>query len=129
MPFIKTSPCSWCLNFYGGNLDFPKIKKFKKVWSGVWTCTKMLKQWYFKQNYTLKLFFAFKMAYFCWFSLWGKSIFSRFPPKKVLKIIFWPNVVKSIHWESHSLVPKERGYRPDLLLHCDQIWRNFATWA
>ena len=36
---------SWCYKtFFGGNLDFPKIKKLKKVCSDVWTCTKMWKQ-------------------------------------------------------------------------------------
>ena len=35
---------SWCYKtFFGGNLDFPKIKKLNKVCSNVWTCTKMWK--------------------------------------------------------------------------------------
>ena len=44
--------------FFGGSLDFPKIKKFNKVCNDVWTCTKMWKLGYFKQNYTLELFIA-----------------------------------------------------------------------
>ena len=49
-------------NFFGGNLDFPKIMKLNKGCSDVLTWTKMLKQSYFKQNYTLKQFITFKMA-------------------------------------------------------------------
>ena len=37
----------------------------------------------FKQKYTLKLIIAFKILQF---SLKGKSIFSRFPPKKFYNI-------------------------------------------
>ena len=38
---------SWCYKtFFGGNLDFPKIKKLNKVCFADWTCTKMLKQCY-----------------------------------------------------------------------------------
>ena len=39
----------------------------------------------FKQIDTLKLFIAFKMAYLL-FQLWGKSRFSRIPPKKLYDI-------------------------------------------
>ena len=53
--------------FFGGNLEFPQIKKWKKVCYDVWTCTKMWKQCCFKQIYTLKLFIGFKMAYSCCF--------------------------------------------------------------
>ena len=35
------------LNFFWGNLDFPKINKWKKVCSDVLTCTKVCKQCYF----------------------------------------------------------------------------------
>ena len=39
---------SWCYKtFFGGNQDFPKIKKLNKVCSADWTSTKMLKQCYF----------------------------------------------------------------------------------
>ena len=34
--------------FFGGNLEFPKIKKSKKVFSDVSICSKMWKQCYFK---------------------------------------------------------------------------------
>ena len=33
--------------FFGGNLDFPKIKILNKVCSNVWNCTKMWKLCYF----------------------------------------------------------------------------------
>ena len=70
--------------FFGGNLDFDKIKKLKKVCSDVWTCTKMLKHfWLFLAKNTLKLFIAVKMAYSCSFS---KNIFTkyRFPSKSFI---------------------------------------------
>ena len=57
-----------------------------KVCSNVWTCTKMLKLCYFKHNYTLELFMAYKLAYSSCFGLRGNlSTFSTFPPKKVLQ--------------------------------------------
>ena len=47
------------------------------------TCTKMWKQTaIFKQNYTLKLFIAFKMACSCWFSFRANLDFSEFLQKK-----------------------------------------------
>ena len=37
--------CSWCYKtFFGGILDFPKIKKLKNIISDVWIWTKILKQ-------------------------------------------------------------------------------------
>ena len=44
-------------NFFGGNLDFPKIKILKKVCSDVWICTKCENNAIFKQNYAQKPFF------------------------------------------------------------------------
>ena len=35
------------IKFFGGNLDFPKLKKLNKICSYVWTCTKMWKLYYF----------------------------------------------------------------------------------
>ena len=36
---------SWCYKtYFGGNLDFSKVKKLKKVCSDVWTCIKRWKQ-------------------------------------------------------------------------------------
>ena len=58
------------------NLDFPKIKKLKKVYS-----QKCENNVIFKQNYSLKLFISFKKTYSFCFGL----RFSRFPPKKVLQ--------------------------------------------
>ena len=78
--WISPHSCSRCYkNFFGGNLDFPKIKILNKVCSNVWTCTKMWKlcNVYAKQySKTVHLFLLF----------WphGKSRDSRFPPKKVL---------------------------------------------
>ena len=40
----------------------------------------------FKQNYTLKLFITFKMAYFCCFSLGGTLDFPDFLQKKFYNI-------------------------------------------
>jgi len=73
---IDTTSCSWCCKtFYGGNVDFPKIKKLNSVCSDDWTCTKMLRQCYFQLNYTQTLFIGSKMAYSCCFSLGGKLDF------------------------------------------------------
>ena len=59
---------SWCYKtLFGRNLDFPKIKKLKKVCSDLGTSTKTWKECYFKQTYTLKLFIAFRIGY-SWFS-------------------------------------------------------------
>ena len=38
----------------------------------------------FKQNYTLKLFVAFKMAYSCCFGLWGNLDFPDFLQKSFI---------------------------------------------
>ena len=67
--------------FFGWNLNFPKIKKLNTVGSNVCTCTKMWKLCYFKQNYTLELFVAFKMAYSCCFGLRGNRDFPDFLQK------------------------------------------------
>ena len=58
----------------------------KIVCFDVCTCTKMLKQFrYFKQNYTLKLFIAFKIAsYSCCFGLNGNLDFRDFLKKKFI---------------------------------------------
>ena len=88
--------CSCCYKaFLGGNLDFTKIKKMKKVCSDVWTCTKMLKECYFKQNYTPKLFIAFKMAYYCHFSLGGNLDSLDFLQKKFYKINYRVGITAS----------------------------------
>ena len=61
--------CSRCYKtFVEGNLDFPKIKKLKKICDNVWTCTKMWKQCTIcNQNYTIELFNFFKISYTCCF--------------------------------------------------------------
>ena len=76
-------------NFFGGNLDFPKIKKLKNICFDVRTCTKMWKQCYFNQNYAQKLFIAFKMAYSCCCGLRGNLNFPDFFQKKVYNIDYW----------------------------------------
>ena len=51
-------------NFLGGNLDLPKIKKLKKfvlMSKPAQKCEN--NEAIFKQNYTQKLFIAFKMAH------------------------------------------------------------------
>ena len=77
---------SWCYKtFFWGNVDFPKIKKLKKVCWDVWTCTKMWKHCaIFNQIYTLKLYIAFKMAYSCCFSLGGNIDFPEFLQKSFI---------------------------------------------
>ena len=80
-------PWSWCYKtFFWGNLDFEKLNK---VCSGDWTCTKMLRQCYFKLHSIRTLLICSKMAYSCCFSFGRNLDFldsrsSRFPPKKVL---------------------------------------------
>ena len=49
-------------NFFGENLDFPKIKKMKKLCYYVWICTKMWNYFYFQVKLTLKLLIAFKIT-------------------------------------------------------------------
>ena len=56
-------------HFFGGNLDFPKIKKFTKVCSNAWTCTKCENNAIFKQKYTRKLFISFKYPILAVFAL------------------------------------------------------------
>ena len=74
--------CRWCFKtFFRGNLDFPKIKKLETVCSDAWTCTKCKNNAaIFKQKYTHKLLKAFKWS-FLLLQHWGKSRFSRIPPK------------------------------------------------
>ena len=43
----------------------------------------------FKQINTLKLFTAFKMAYFCYFSFGGNLDFPEFFQKKFYNISYW----------------------------------------
>ena len=43
----------------------------------------------FKQNYTLELFIALKMAYSCRFGLRGNLDFPDFPQKKFYIINYW----------------------------------------
>ena len=51
------------IRLFGGNLDFPKIKKLKNVWSESETAQKCENNAIFKQIYTIKLFIAFKIVY------------------------------------------------------------------
>ena len=109
----KSSICSWCCKtIFGGNLDFLKIKKLKNVCLDVWTCTKMWKICYLRQNYALKLFFAFKMAYYCCFSLRRKS---TFPPKKSFITSTTGNLVYlCLHWTIFS-------WMVDTEMHASQV--------
>ena len=73
---------------FGGNLDFHKVNHLR---NSLFYCMYLKKcennATIFKQNYTLKLFIAFKMAFTCYFS-WNrvKARFSRFPPKMFFNI-------------------------------------------
>ena len=49
-------------NFFGGNLDFNKVKKLKKVSSDECARSKMQGKGYYMLNYAPKLSIAFKMA-------------------------------------------------------------------
>ena len=81
---ITSSQCY--KTFFGWNVDFPKIKKLKKVCYNVLTCTKMSKHSIFKQNCTLKLFISFKISYSCCFSFRGNLEFPDFLHKKFYNI-------------------------------------------
>ena len=78
------------IKIFWGNLDFPKIKTLNKIGSNVWTCTKMWKLCYFKQNFTLELFVAFKTANSCCFGLRGNLDFPDFLQKQFYNINYWP---------------------------------------
>ena len=85
--FQKIPSWSWCYKtFFGGNLDFPKIKKLNKVGSDDWTYTKMLKQCYLKLNYIRTLLSCSKMANSCCFSLGENLDFLDFLQKKFYNI-------------------------------------------
>ena len=75
---------SWCYKtFYGGNLDFPKIKNWKKFLLMSEPEQKCENNASFEQINTLKLLFAFKMAYSCCFCFRGNLDFPVFLQKKV----------------------------------------------
>ena len=80
----KAITSSRCYKKFGGDLDFPKIKKMKNVCSDIWTCTKLWKLFLSKSTYTLNLFFAFKMAYSCCFSWGGNLDFLDLVQKKII---------------------------------------------
>ena len=81
---IKAVAHQWYKTFFGGNLNFPKIKKWKKFI----LMSKPALEWWnnaiFKENNTLNLFVTFKIVLFLLFQLRGKSRFSRISPKKFL---------------------------------------------
>ena len=81
-PVLTSSQCYKTI--FGGNLDFPKIKKWKKFVLMFKLALKCINNAIFKQIYTLKLLVAFKMAYSCCFSLGGNLDFLEFLQKKVL---------------------------------------------
>ena len=78
--------CQCFKSFFGGNLDFPIIKKVKKVSSDVWTRIKCENNAVLNQNYALKLFTTFKMAYSCCFNLGWNLDIPESPPKKFYNI-------------------------------------------
>ena len=83
------------IKLFGGNLDFPKIKKLKKIVLMFEPALKCQDNAIFKQNYSLNFFITFKMAYSCCFSLVGNLDFSWFPPKKFHNIDYSSNLNKS----------------------------------
>ena len=79
--------CSRCYKtFFGGNLDFHKIKKLNKVSFNDWNFTKCENNAILKQNYTQKLFISFKRSYSCCFGLRGNLEFPDFLQKKFYNI-------------------------------------------
>ena len=78
----------------------------------------------FKQNYTLKLFVAFKMAYSCCFSLGGNLDFLDFLQKKFYNIDYrpqkWPKTSKI--GQSGEILP----IRVSLLLYKSIVKVSFA---
>ena len=75
--------------FFGGNLDFPKIKKLNKVCSMSEPAQKCENYAIFKQNYTLQLFIALKMVYCCSLGLRGNLDFPDFLQNKFYNINYW----------------------------------------
>ena len=45
-----TNPVIYVIKLFGGNLNFPKIKKMKNACYDVWTCTEMWKQCFFSSK-------------------------------------------------------------------------------
>ena len=81
--------CSWRYKtFFGGNLDFPKIKKLNKVCCDDWTCTKMLTQCYFKLNY-IRTLFVLKWPILAVSAKGGNLDFLDFLQKKFYNIDYW----------------------------------------
>ena len=81
-PRTLCSSRSWCYKTFLEEAYIPSIKNLKKCWFRWLNLHRNVTL--FKQNFTLKLFRAFKIAHYCCFSLGGILEFSRFPPKKVL---------------------------------------------
>ena len=72
------------------NLNFPKIKKLKKVSSDVWTCTTYNeKTMLFLPKLYSKTVFSLKMSYSFYFGSRGNLDFPDFPPKKFYNITYW----------------------------------------
>ena len=60
-------------SIFGRNLDSQEIKK---ACFDAWAFPKLQSSAIFKQKYTAKLFFTFKMAYYCCFIKWEILMFS-----------------------------------------------------
>ena len=58
-----------------------------------------------KQIYTLKLFIAFNMAYYCCFSLGGNQDFPEFLQKKFYNISYCPQII--LFWMSVTEIMNE----------------------
>ena len=79
---LGSYPCLWQCNktFFGGNLDFPKIKNLK---ASVFWCMNMHKNAIFKQNYSTIFVLLLKWPIFTVSDKVNFS-FSRFPPKQFI---------------------------------------------
>ena len=139
----SVTSCLCYKTVFGGNLDFPKIKKWKKGCSDVWTFSKMLKQWIlFYKNYRvyLKLFIAFKMASSCRFSQGGNLDFRDFLQKSFLTSStggYLPYFSIFFHLQQLKFGQKQKIAKEGSKcwkklsqpLTSTKGFQNFATWA
>ena len=116
---LKVKTRSWCYKtFFGGNLDFPKIKKLNKVGFAAWTCQHWLKQCYFHLNCIQTLFICSKMVYSCSFGLRGNLYFPDFLQIKFYNINYRSRCHKHI-LEYHSDASRKQSTLIGCCKSCD----------
>ena len=121
---------SWCYKtFFWGNLDFPKIKKLKKVCSDVWTCTKMWEQCYFQAKLYSKAVYCFEKGLFMQFWLKVKSRFSRFPPKRFYNINNRMKMVSCPFWFSFTVAAGSEEPAVTHLILRSTWWITTSSWC